>query len=580
MNTKQRKQLYLDACSKGDINTIQYMIKNETKYFRYSSFLFECLCATCKCGDGDGDIKRSEVFKFLLDYEATKYIPGTSNTMSGEDCYSHMMKHACEGGNIKIINIFDDKCNSFFTELDSYSKQAYNKLIWNDGLMGACISGNIDTIRYCLTKVKNVDYKFWNRFLLEACKTGDLAFVELCSEQGANDWDTCLLEACKAGYNEIIKFIIGRGRCSYYGLHKSLYYVSRSNNTEMVELIINEDIYLYDHGLEGACEGGHMKIIEIMISKGAKNWQNGMEYACKGGNMDIVKFMISKGIYNVYRGFSSACEGGNLELVEFLVNKYANDWIGPNNMHISDGFISACKNGHSNIVKYMITKGYIDSDRGYRGFDEACIEGRTEIVGLIINLINVDLNLYIRVACKLGHIGVVKLLIEHGANDFTGCMYEACERGCIEITELLIANGDTHISSGLRGACNFKRLDLIKLLLKYNNLTVANFNEFLSILSYRTDGYMWKYHIDENEELVDIMRILVSKGANNLELMALTKDIQIYTMLCKINNINCSGDAKYLKLLQEYPPYMLFVNRNNSTLKKLPVELFRHLFFY
>ncbi len=44
-------------------------------------------------------------------------------------------------------------------------------------------------------------------------------------------------------------------------------------------------------------------------------------------------------------------------------------------------------------------------------------------------------------ACRSSHIEIVKLMIEHGANDWNTGLYDACQGGHIEIVKLMIEHG-------------------------------------------------------------------------------------------------------------------------------------------
>lgn len=101
---------------------------------------------------------------------------------------------------------------------------------------------------------------------------------------------------------------------------------------------------------------------------------------------------------------------------------------------------------------------------------------------------------------------------------------------------------------------------------------------------------------------VDIINILLSKerrqnkenrednkdeyNSASLSLLVKTEDFKLYCMYTKFCGIKPTNDAKFLKLLFEYPPYILLVySRFSKTCKnccvhKLPVELFRLLTTY
>ena len=74
-------------------------------------------------------------------------------------------------------------------------------------------------------------------------------------------------------------------------------------------------------------------------------------------------------------------------------------------------------------------------------FDFACINGHIDIVNLMIEKGANDWNGSLFNACWNGHIDIVNLMIDKGANDWNGGLYHACYRGNIDIVNLMIEKG-------------------------------------------------------------------------------------------------------------------------------------------
>ena len=68
-----------------------------------------------------------------------------------------------------------------------------------------------------------------------------------------------------------------------------------------------------------------------------------------------------------------------------------------------------------------------------------------------------DLNIAMVQAARVGHLEVVKSLIEKGANEFKLAMMEACVNGHIEIVKLLIEN----VEKKTQTSKQYGRVDLI-----------------------------------------------------------------------------------------------------------------------
>ena len=84
---------------------------------------------------------------------------------------------------------------------------------------------------------------------------------------------------------------------------------------------------LWNYGLYGACQGGHMDIVNLMIEKGADRWNSGLVYACSGGHIAIVKLMIEKGANQWNWGLEAACVGGHIDIVKIMIEKGATQCV-------------------------------------------------------------------------------------------------------------------------------------------------------------------------------------------------------------------------------------------------------------
>ena len=101
----------------------------------------------------------------------------------------------------------------------------------------------------------------------------------------------------------------------------------------------------WNWGLNGACEGGHIKLAQLMINKGEKQlvvsgvpsglpncWNWGLRNACYGGQMKLAQLMISKGEKQLvvsgvpnstndwHWGLFSACYGRQIKLAQLMIS--------------------------------------------------------------------------------------------------------------------------------------------------------------------------------------------------------------------------------------------------------------------
>lgn len=85
----------------------------------------------------------------------------------------------------------------------------------------------------------------------------------------------------------------------------------------------------------------------------------------------------------------------------------------------SDHFLGACQEGHMEIIMSLMLKGAKKGVRNWNdGFDAACAGGQMKVVKLMMDVgVHYDLNSGMYYASREGHLDIVKLLIEKGANN-------------------------------------------------------------------------------------------------------------------------------------------------------------------
>jgi ankyrin repeat protein len=137
-------------------------------------------------------------------------------------------------------------------------------------------------------------------------------------------------------------------------------------------------------------------------------------------------------------------------------------------------------------------------------------------------------------ASATGHIEIVKLLIQNGADVNAGCQFDrtalmqACDYGNIEIVKLLIQNGAEINATAFMGstalmdACNSGNLEIVKILLDNGALVKVKDNFLETALK----NAIRKGHIE-------IVNLLLQHGANRADLVVRTKTQWSH---CKNNN--------------------------------------------
>lgn len=499
--------------------------------------------------------------------------------------WNRCLLNSCENGNVELTNFIINKgatdwnggmyiaCENGHTEIVKLmiSKGATK---WDRCLKGACYGENLEIVELLILKGSdNLDIDCLNEYLKNACRGGNLEIVKLMIEHGATKWSYCIESACYGGNIEVVKLIIN-----------NLYNV---DNT-----IHNVDLY---SGLIGACEGGHIDVVEFMISKGATKGATDLEDSlkiiceqgnlaifklmllecfshnihhdffvdclsilCENSNMDIIVYMVNNGIVVLGDVLYYASSAGNLEIVEFAIVEGATNF--------NECFETACYNGHIDVVKFLINQGADNFNDGLVG---ACEKNNLETVKLMIKKGADDFNEGLEsVDDYNGSIYIVKLLISKGANNLNKGLKVACFRGDLRLAKFLTETGATDFNSGLEMACQGEHKQLVQLMLLCG---VINLNEMLNIHA-------------NNDYNNDIIIMLINAGANNLQCLSDTNYFKFYCMYCKYAEIRPDND-RYLTLLCKYPAYVLLVGSRvragkNSSVKRLPVELFRLLFEY
>ena len=89
----------------------------------------------------------------------------------------------------------------------------------------------------------------------------------------------------------------------------------------MIEYAIENGANNWNMGLDGACEGGHMKIVIDMVGQGATRYNFAFEKACWNGHLDVVKYIVECGATDYKKGLRSAVYNNHKDIVKWIVIK-------------------------------------------------------------------------------------------------------------------------------------------------------------------------------------------------------------------------------------------------------------------
>jgi ankyrin repeat protein len=176
----------------------------------------------------------------------------------------------------------------------------------------------------------------------------------------------------------------------------------------------------------------------------------------------------------------------NIGLVEQLLVYCLN-----NNPQFEKVFYSACSGGHLEIINIMIEKG---ADEWISGLSGACQGGHLEIVNLMIEKGANGWDEGLCGACQGGQLEMVNLMIEKGADDWNMGLYSACNGGHF-------AYGNPFCAKGTKRA-------LLEANARSTRLEIAN----LMIKKGANDWNFGLRHACKNGHL-EIVNLMIEKGA-------------------------------------------------------------------
>lgn len=455
----------------------------------------------------------------------------------------HCLNVACGAGDLVIVNKLLGNKYIAETILNYRCPSVFDTLYW------ACKSGNSEIIHVVLNMCTRSYYyqhvynnSIWHYTIMQSCMLGDIDIVKLCETELVCSGDyinDCFTQACKTNNIDLLTYIADKGIIYY---DECLFYACKHGNLKTIEFLIKKGSVNWSRGLTGACLGGHLNVAKLMIKKGASYISHNFANACGGGSLGIVKLIIKHGIYSYSTGLDYACKNGQIHIVKFLL-KYHHFY---------------------NMGEYLLTvcSGF--------GLPEKQENERLNIVKLLLKYND-----------RNGHVNI----------DINGCLNSACSNGHLEIAKILVERegGANNWDKGLVNACLGKHIDLVKLMLKCGAVD-------LNTALYESTH---PYELSRKEHAHacnDICKLLVKSGATEFSYFEYSEDFQLYNLNCIFRGTNRRNDDYYLLLLQEHPPYVMFIHKvcdsgnggnggnrvsgSDCHINKLPVELFRLLFAY
>ena len=290
-----------------------------------------------------------------------------------------------------------------------------------------------------------------------------------------------------------------------------------SKNSTKLNLLLEEHneldinfIYtqMYNRSLlMAACETGSLECVQLLLNKNADINQYSRKSgcfpllcACSANNIEIFNYLIIQGaVLNdelIFECLHTLTEepGDSKELVMLLLT-YIKDVNIQSHAHYSYYILLVCKLGYVDSVRYLLDRGATDNP--YQNYDDdnalsvAGSKGNIPLINMLFEWKGSDgfdikaLNHAFRMACRFGHIEVVRIMIDKG------CDINEKSRESVTAIQWVISYNHMHI---------------LELLLTHN------------IYLETTNSYPCKsalYFACDNHQNYDrIIRLLIKYGAN------------------------------------------------------------------
>lgn len=294
-----------------------------------------------------------------------------------------------------------------------------------------------------------------------------------------------------------------------------MFYACKNGNLDVVLFLIAHGFNNWDSGLQGACIGGHEHIAKLMLRKITMFFSDmSLVYACRGGNVNVINLMIESLTYenciqveNWNYCLYNACASGNIDAVKIIIEKGSGTqflW--------SNAFVHACRSGNMKMVQFIIEKGIAPFDELDTAILQSCYHGNMEIINLLLEIhknkpnILIKWNLVLGFACQYNHMDILKLAIEHNANDWNNGFVDACFGGHMNMVKLMFVKANesgTNLSweRALSSACSRGSISIVKFIMSNHQF---NEDELEHSLRYPV---IQKGHLN-------IAKFLIQNGAN------------------------------------------------------------------
>ena len=455
-------------------------------------------------------------------------------------------------------------------------------------LVLAILNKHSDIIELLLERGAQVDDKNWSLFLYQsplvmAVETGDADIVKLLLLHGAKQGievirifsdqidemnlpdQLPLVEAVEKGDADLVKLLLEHG--AKQGIYRAIADAIFRKNTDMIEILskYGAQDWFDEPPLLEAVERGDADVVKVLLSHGAdvdqKNsdgWTVLMKASKKGDSkLGIIELLLKHGAQvdlqnnDGESALMVAAQNGQAKLAAKLVREYGASADLKQKQTNRTALMEGSKSGSIDIVKLLLEHG---TDNLGWALVLAILHKHDDIIELLLKLgAQVDdknWSLFLDqpplvVAVEIGDADIVKLLLEHGAEQgIEWAMTKAIWSEWTEIVQMLLEYGvqvdDDLYKDGiveepeLVAACKVGNINSVKLLLEYE--------------AEETEYYGWALTeaiLNQNAAVVDLLiehGICIADDGDRHEL----------DLLPAIVEASENGDSDSLKLLLKY----------------------------
>ena len=233
-----------------------------------------------------------------------------------------------------------------------------------------------------------------------------------------------LINASAYGHHKVVKYLIDKGADISVDNNKALHIAVERGHIKIAKLLIGRSDYdcikLGNNDiLNVSLEKGNLDITEFLIKNGAKFNENTLHYALRSNQLKVIEFIIDKGVdinTEINTKLIETIVTTNTDIIDLFV-KYGFDIRFQNDLALR----SVIKCGQIGIVKYLIDKGaniHANDDEAIKYILEYRHHDTETIKYLIengVNICNINDEIFFRII-KNGYIETVKCLVENGVN--------------------------------------------------------------------------------------------------------------------------------------------------------------------